>query len=757
MNWIVFFILSVIMVFTPYQKGLFFDKDLYIWETIIGALFIITVILMFKKNLQHIKGTNLVVFLVPLMYLVVIPIAESPKSNMDLMYRWTAFSCFFCMLIWVQYTDKIRRLLPFVLHLCGSVIAILAITGYWGYFDFPELLTGDDRLAGTLQYPNTFATLMGAFWLYALIVLTTRQILKPWMVLFFGFPLVAFLISILLSESRGTFLILPISWFFGLLLLRTREQIKFILNTLISVGISLVVYRQIISAKEAGISNPGLISFFIGTVVVVLLITVIVSQLHTNKLRFFESKNLLRFVFPVLALMMAVLLVADLKFQGIVYHQLPTNLQERVASIDTGTASVLGRTAFYEDGIKMSKDAPLLGYGGGGWKALFTKYQHQPYWSTNAHNGYLELLLDIGWIGLLVFVVVFGMLIGQIFKRIREEKNSVYVTMTIATLPSLLTIFLHSMIDLDLSFGTIWFVVLWLLAMGVSERPLINSRVNVPWLGKVSLAVLIVFVGVLSFKSFKFYLSENQVAYADSNLSLQKGQEVYERTTFYNPYHIDYLLKLASVYVRNYEETGKEAIKTEILKTIARLVQLEPNNPKVLFGIGNLYTQIGDPLTGISYVDMALNADKFKVEYYDSSIFLKSEVALQIMEHSEEKAKELAISGINDFQRYNQLFEVYKKNPIPDMRPLNIKTITYFYVGQAYLILGEYQHSIDILSRLDGNVENHILKQVYAVRFIANEQMGKQNDNSKIEFQAGGKFPDFKQYVKNYKTKIGIK
>src|SRR5690606_37347501 len=127
-----------------------------------------------------------------------------------------------------------------------------------------------------------------------------------------------------------------------------------------------------------------------------------------------SAKSYYRFIVPMLVVVIGTFVWIDIQNHGAIYRQLPTSFQERITNINAEASSALARAKMYEDAWKMSKDAPWLGLGGDGWKSLYTSYQSEPYLSNEIHNGYLEVLLNTGWIGFSLFAFVFLFLFSQV-------------------------------------------------------------------------------------------------------------------------------------------------------------------------------------------------------------------------------------------------------------------------------------------------------------------------------------------------------
>jgi O-antigen ligase len=108
------------------------------------------------------------------------------------------------------------------------------------------------------------------------------------------------------------------------------------------------------------------------------------------------------------------------------------------------------------DGIKIIKDYPVIGAGGGAWKNLYRQYQSMPYNTTEVHNFYVQYGTEVGLIGLLILIGLLLLLIYSMIESMRCNKEYTYIYLAI------LLILVHSMMDFNLSLAAVGYM-LWML------------------------------------------------------------------------------------------------------------------------------------------------------------------------------------------------------------------------------------------------------------------------------------------------------
>jgi tetratricopeptide (TPR) repeat protein len=130
---------------------------------------------------------------------------------------------------------------------------------------------------------------------------------------------------------------------------------------------------------------------------------------------------------------------------------------------------LVGRMAVWKDSVPMISDFPLFGVGLGAWPEHFLHYKSGP-WSPRffreAHNDYLEVLAETGFIGFgLLAAFFFGA--GKRLVRGLRESSSKNLPLLAATLAALGGMALHSWLDFSLQIPANAFLFTVLLALGL--------------------------------------------------------------------------------------------------------------------------------------------------------------------------------------------------------------------------------------------------------------------------------------------------
>ncbi len=263
----------------------------------------------------------------------------------------------------IMQTLQIRQQILDTLPLAGVSLVILSVAGSL-MPSLSEYMVVNGRLAGTFQYPNTFAL----FLLIALLSLLHQK----------GFDkkcvaqALVLLAGILATGSRTVYLLLPISLLMGCLFTKEKAIRK--------MSLGMLAILVICAAAVLLVTNGG----------------------------------------PV----------------------------ARIMDISLSESTLIGRVLYWKDAFPVIVKNPLgLGYLG----YYFTQgsFQTGVYAVTHAHNEFVQLFLDVGWIAGAGFVAA---MIYSIKKTSDGWKRLLIIVMV-----------LHALVDFDLQYMAVYMVLLSLL------------------------------------------------------------------------------------------------------------------------------------------------------------------------------------------------------------------------------------------------------------------------------------------------------
>ncbi|MBF8983781.1 O-antigen ligase family protein [Lutibacter sp. B2] len=295
------------------------------------------------------------------------------------------------------------------------------------------------------------------------------------------------------------------------------------------------------------------------------------------------------------------------------YKYIPESVVSRVESI-TSNNTMQTRVIFYRDAYKIIKDYPIFGAGGGAWETLYSIYQSYMYWSTQAHSYIIQLWIEIGTLGFLVYLSLIGNLLVDVCKTIKHtddmKTNMTQCTICIAWL----TLIIHSVMDFDLSLGAMS-ILLWTL-FGLTNQMQIKRGKKESKNNSLRCITIIICL-ILVIESWSLHrgqqYAKKAIEYAQNN-SIQNAIIYLEKATKYDPFTGSYHMDLSTMYIVG---GGKENQYMErAIKEIQKSVELAPYNSKILKKVGQIYMQTGDFDKGLSYIDKSVEVQPMNTNNY---------------------------------------------------------------------------------------------------------------------------------------------
>ena len=416
-------------------------------------------------------------------------------------------------------SEQNRRYAFLVLLLSGYAAVLFGFVNWFGlklYKDAVNMFSGEYRLMSVFQYANTYGAFLIALTLSSLFIVTYAWSRVLRFVSAAMLPLL--LISLILTLSRGAWLAFPVLFVFFLLFLRPSRQVLYMLYTL-AAGISALAVFSPVSRLGIGQQETfafGRFALGVGLLIAASAASAILGHLIS---RFVEpgldpwsrwdAKRRHSMWLP-LGSVAVVTGLGVLLLKTSLIAWLPDNIEQRVASINFAQHSVLERFSFYADALRISRDYPVFGAGGGAWGALYDQYQSYPYGSSQVHNFILQHLVEYGWTGLLALIAILALVLtGYVIHQLRrgmDESSFVFFIFAVSLLA-------HSLIDFNMSYVTIGAVVYFSLGVLAQHLPGWKFRREQKAANMYAFALPVLLVPVLfsSIQAYDGYLSYRKV------------------------------------------------------------------------------------------------------------------------------------------------------------------------------------------------------------------------------------------------------
>lgn len=626
-----------------------------------------------------------------------------------------------------QQAVFVRYLLT-VFAFAGTAVAAVGILAGQGIVSIDGGLAYG-RLASTFLYPNSMAGYLMATLLMAIfLAVQNPRPLKAGVLA--GMSFLTFL-AILGSQSRGVWVILP--FILALLILGQRARKKIILLTSVILGLAIILANLTVTPQVQQLQpNWGA---FLWTLAGCLISGIAwgscVIWLPQRMFKRRKKIAITGIICTFLIFIVGAVLVSHYS-TGVHATSISGNpLLNRLMHIKVVDSNFQSRLVYATDALSMVKDRPLLGWGGGGWQSGYLAYQSFNYLSTTVHNHFLQIWVEAGTLGLIMFIVPFLFLLRGLWRlyQIRTTHILAPETWTIGT--AALALGLHSVIDFDLSFSSIALLLwaLWALFahreafLGIGFRPFKHIRfvqeprgsLGAQRKGAAGLTVLLSLF--LSLASICLAVSTFTLRAAEAEakacaIAAQKGDgkaalEHIQAARRWDRWSAQYPIMQAQLLMHNIEanpdQQAKEALVYESLILVCRAVELDSYNSDNRFLLARLYLAGGQLEEALQVANQAKVLKPWFIKTYEEFNSIYICVAVQQLLRGQEEAAANTLSRVLTVTR-----EAMTKKDTLSPRltslwdshsELTLTPALALIAGQAALLLEDYTQAMSFLAR----------------------------------------------------------
>ncbi|EOD00100.1 O-antigen ligase family protein [Caldisalinibacter kiritimatiensis] len=301
------------------------------------------------------------------------------------------------------------------------------------------------------------------------------------------------------------------------------------------------------------------------------------------------------------------------------YKYIPESIVSRFESISLKERSAEGRLTFYQDAFKIIKEHLLFGTGGGGWETLYQTYQSYGYNSTQAHNYFLQMWIEVGLIGLILFLGIVLFLTYYMYKSYKEINGTKHKIMINTIYIATVSILLHAFMDFDLSLSALTFVLWALFGILVKDIKLnnLNKRKNnssIAFKFSYILVLVILIIISSSLKIGNVYALKALKAHKENNV--EKVIEYFEKASAFDPYKIEYKNDLANYYKVKFKLTKDKESIIKAKELMDDVVKLSRYSSRFKALSASFYMSIGDIEKGLELVDKSVKIQPMQTRNY---------------------------------------------------------------------------------------------------------------------------------------------
>ncbi|SNS43765.1 O-Antigen ligase [Anaerovirgula multivorans] len=347
-------------------------------------------------------------------------------------------------------------------------------------------------------------------------------------------------------------------------------------------------------------------------------------------------------------------LVKDIKLS---YQFIPENIISRINVLDLNQQSFTTRTAYYRDSFTIFKSYPIFGAGGGAWNGLYTKYQSEPYFSTEAHNYFLQTLVELGIAGVLLMIGLLGTILA-LFILLIKKKDLMQMTILFGVL-SLLT---HSALDFNFSYLSIPLLMWGLIALvDVESIKDINKTIKNKFNKQIHSLIPLVLILPLIFIAVSFYGGHQSAASGirviQQEGDFEKGYALLENAITRDPFNKDFRADIAQLQIMVGEQNQEQVWFQMAEENLQAAMKYVPYNDNILQQIGQVYLSYGEFDRGFEYIEKMIEVAPMRPTNYEAKVSAYTTVGNHYLDVGEKgKAVEMfekAVSIVEDVKAVN--------------------------------------------------------------------------------------------------------
>lgn len=614
---------------TFFLKGMYFEGQQFRYLELLGLLSIAVFLLVSNR---HTFGKTLDWFVAGMIAVYAISCFDAVYFRNAVVELIKYIGAFLVYLLTKKLLMQRKNWFMITVYTGGVIMSLVGLCGACGLLPIPTAYEADKNLVMSLfEYHNTSALFLACVFFFGLSLY--GQTNKLWVKLLICAGNMIALMTVVFSQSRGTWVLFPIMFVLYLLLLPkgTRSQSLPVFGTFLSVLVILKGFGTALEQQNTWICMAYLLIAVIIATSVGLLLEKCSGKFTLNK------KTILAIVVICIIVLLAFLLFGR--------YLLPQSMYERITSFTPDSHTVTERLTFYKDAMKMFKDHPWLGIGGGGWQYLTGQYQSYRYLAKSPHSFLLRLMVDNGILGILLFcylVVVLVRLLIQLFRSnhtTRLEQTPIFTAVAY--------IFVHSMFDMNFSFYTM-IVFVWMLLALLSDMESSTKqpqKTNLRWIGVV-VAVAIALCGFVGRFAWNYYYKTAEVLYSDREqayLFASKAAAVDPQNSSYATTKGNLAFHMAAAQtdeaqLRMYVETGEDAL--------IKGYQSNPNDHLLIKQLAIFYVNTGRFEEGCDMVENMLLVKPLEVDSYQNVADVYTAVAQVYQQNNDMAGVKKAMSRL---------------------------------------------------------------------------------------------------------------
>lgn len=725
--------LCLLLFFSPFFRGLFFPQEQRVALIAAAAIFWLVCLAGYqRKNLKlHSSSLDCLILGLPLVYIVsafgaanyALAVDEVIKNLLYFLVFWSATRV-------INRESDIEKIF-IVTYLCAIGVSLAGLFTASGFIDIKDgFLTSDGgTIASTFQYKNTLASFLTASIFIGTYLWGKQNSCLQKIVLIAGnFLLLTVLFS---TQSHGGYIVFGIFTVVLWFLTPAPKRLGLIINTLALIVFGFIESRLFLASIAD--RNIGLAWFWlIGG-------AVLISAGQWAAIKYIKNRQKPPISFRQLVIATVIAFAIGLAVMGATgMFQI---LSEKIHAF-----GAMERLTMYQDSLKMIKEKPLLGWGGGGWSEAYSIFQGYGYTSRQTHSYFLQLAIETGLPGLFIALSIWGVFLIRAVKIYKAcQNNSRNQTLAAALICAVLAIIAHALFDFDLSLSALTIVMFTLMACLLSLDKNVEavqaktSQAGCGYKLAASTAALLVIMTVsLTLISARQYSDAALEA-----INVRNGDKALvniEKSISLNPLATENVSLAAQLQMA----LGNRDKAIEYGKKSAALARYNPDRQVEL---SLIYLRANQNEEAVAAINQAVALAPLKTQYYEQLANVLTNAAINELKAERFAAaanyakQTLAIPG-----KINKVLDTVspdKKKLWIYAQPLTVTSRIKLNLGTANLLLGNFTEAD--MNILEAARDPQVQKDILVWQALLAQKQGDQNKAQEILQNAEKDNPDIKK------------
>ena len=718
-------VLMAVLLVAPYFRGLYFPGEQLAVALVLAVLFIVRWAQKFAAgDYTFIAGRlDALIWGLAAVYVVALAVAVEVRAAVQEVIK--VASC--AVMYWLvqdlaRHRGAVRQVLHAVLA-AGVYVAALGIAAAAGHFTLEDAIMGN-RIASTLQYPNSLAAYLTLTFIVGITLWLTagRRREAAWS----AAAAYACLFVIVFTYSRGGWLVFALMVLLLPLLQPAGQRLPALLS-LVWTGIVFAPFGYLYTRFQAAGSATGIWTAFLAGLVPASAGPWLTSALQ--RLRPSAQRLLIGGAAAAVAAGVAYIIANP--------SVMPARILHRLQDINLETYSAWTRIQWFRDALSMIAERPILGAGGGAWDAMYHAYQSYNYFSPQVHNHFLQLWLEVGTVGFVVWLGIWVALGLSAWRAYRAAPEPADRSLVAGATAGAVALGLHSLIDYDLALTAVA-LTLWAVFGSVralekihtgfydSARHRLTGSVLWPRLavyggaGLVALVIVSLWIGFWQGQEAVRAVNRDEIAVAVNHL---------ERAMTFDPLTATYPVDLAHLITLRRPLTAGDFAEARAL--MERGLRLAPYRATLHAQYGAFLIRYGQFDEGLAALQRATELHPYETNYWEDLArghVVVAEARLKDGSDRTEVATNLEqVLGIADrIEELRQQVKAVVPEHLrqPDFAP-SITPPLALDLGRAAALLGRWQQAEAYLRQAaesgdwDESVEAHVEDRAEAVLWLA--------------------------------------